>query len=778
MALTDVVAVLRANTSDFTAKIGESQAQMDKLGKSGASNFEKMGKIASTAMLGIAGAAVGVAVASTDLALKYQSTTTSIAANADISVKAAGKITSAFLDTAGKTVFSAQQIGTAYSTVAGQLGATEGHALNAKQAMTVMSAAMDLAEGSGTDLGTATTTLAATMQAYAMKAQDAGLVSDVLFNTSRALGTGINSVGGEFQKLHSTLGIVTPDIGQLGGILIDLTEHGETGRKALSAVNTSMNGLLVPTKAAAQAQQLFGLNFQTSTGQFVGFSGMISELQPKLAGLTQEQQLAVLKSIGLGTANKALLSSILAGPAAFDKATAAAAQQGAAHAAAAKQSQTFAHQLETLKAAAEDEGIKIGQKLIPVLESLMKVVVQVIDWMSKHRAIVEIVAIALGVTLVAGYAAATIAAMTFWTAATGGIILLVAAIGLGVAYIVTHWKQCWTDVKNWFDDALKFLRSGFGTLALLILGPFAPLAMLALHWQAVWSSIRAVTNDVWHALHNDVFAPLVNFFTLTIPHALQVFVSFFTAIPGTLLNVWDDAINGLHAAWSGVANWVHSNVIQPVVNFFTAIPGTIAHVWSDVVNALHTAWSDVSNWVSSNVIQPTVQFFTGLPGKVGSVLVGFFGTAFSSLLNVGGWLEEKVWSPMVSFWSGLPARIGKAVGNLLGDITGSVTGTIGKALSVVGLAVGGIVTSPTLAVIGEGGGPEAVLPLNDPARMAQILAQIPSHMAGGAGAMPSAPAVGASPAAPTVNVYVANAPTPAQIAAEVAWALRTMPGAA
>ncbi|MFK9780983.1 hypothetical protein ACJEM9_24705, partial [Escherichia coli] len=56
----------------------------------------------------------------------------------------------------------------------------------------------------------------------------------------------------------------------------------------------------------------------------------------------------------------------------------------------------------------------------------------------------------------------------------------------------------------------------------------------------------------------------------------------------------------------------------------------------------------------------------------------------------------------------------KSAGSAIWDaIKSSVpgSGVIGSALSAIGLADGGIVTSPTLAMIGEAGYPEAVIPL-------------------------------------------------------------------
>jgi hypothetical protein len=72
---------------------------------------------------------------------------------------------------------------------------------------------------------------------------------------------------------------------------------------------------------------------------------------------------------------------------------------------------------------------------------------------------------------------------TGWAA----VILIAFVLIAAAAYELTkHWKQVWTDIKNWFDDAMRFLRSGFGTLILLILGPIGALAILALHWQQIW----------------------------------------------------------------------------------------------------------------------------------------------------------------------------------------------------------------------------------------------------------------------------------------------------
>ncbi len=116
---------------------------------------------------------VGFGIAGVKAATSFEAATTSIAANANISVAAAKKISDAFLNTAGHTIYSAQQIATAYAGVAGVLGALNGKALTAAQSQKFMAAAMDLAEASGVQLGAATEAIAKTMQAYHLQVAQA-----------------------------------------------------------------------------------------------------------------------------------------------------------------------------------------------------------------------------------------------------------------------------------------------------------------------------------------------------------------------------------------------------------------------------------------------------------------------------------------------------------------------------------------------------------------------------------------------------------------------------
>jgi len=110
------------------------------------------------------------------------------------------------------------------------------------------------------------------------------------------------------------------------------------------------------------------------------------------------------------------------------------------------------------------------------------------------------------------------------------------------------------------------------------------------------------------------------------------------------------------------------------------------------------AWSPVgmivSNW------DAIVGFFKSVPGKIGSALSG-----------VGNALKNAFRGPFNSiagFWN-------RSVGSLRFSVPDWVPGVGGKGWGfpkIPMLATGAVVTSATLAMIGEGNEPEAVLPLS------------------------------------------------------------------
>lgn len=158
------------------------------------------------------------------------------------------------------------------------------------------------------------------------------------------------------------------------------------------------------------------------------------------------------------------------------------------------------------------------------------------------------------------------------------------------------------------------------------------------------------------------------------------------------------------AAWEGI-----KTAALTVVRWFqTYVWPTLQKVIGFVIGyykLLWTVFSTVVKWIIEKGVS-LVGWFKDLPGKVSSAVSGLWDgikTAFRNALNwiIRAWNSFRLQFPSFDFdWNGpLPG----------GEIT--VGGWTVDTPNIPLLANGGIVTRPTLALIGEAG-PEAVVPLS------------------------------------------------------------------
>lgn len=219
---------------------------------------------------------------------------------------------------------------------------------------------------------------------------------------------------------------------------------------------------------------------------------------------------------------------------------------------------------------------------------------------------------------------------------------------------------------------------------------------------------------------------------------------------------WDAIVN----IFSGIGEWfsgVFQGAWDAIVNIFTPIGSWFGQRWADVTSALANigAWfTDMFQkaWTGlTNIFSKLGLWFGERWADVTSVLANvssWFGNMFTSAYNavknafssIGGFFSG-VWSTVQSIFVNAGQKVGSAVGGafksavnaVLGTIENVVNGFIGMINGVLGvvrnlpglgwvgsvstvslprLARGGIVDSPTIAMIGEAG-KEAVVPLEN-----------------------------------------------------------------
>lgn len=234
-------------------------------------------------------------------------------------------------------------------------------------------------------------------------------------------------------------------------------------------------------------------------------------------------------------------------------------------------------------------------------------------------------------------------------------------------------------------------------------------------------------------------------------------ISLYNQVSEWVQKAWDFIIE----LWSTIAGWFDTNVIQPIATLFSNLWTGIKTVFSTVntwfgekftaaKTAVTTAWSSITSWFS--------QKWTAIKNVFSSVGTWFgekFGAAWTAIKNkFSSWASfwGGLWTTIKNKFTNIGTNIANAIGgavksgingvislieNTINSAIGLINGAINlinklpgvnvskvSKLSLPRLAQGGVVTSATVAEIGENGA-EAVVPL---AKNKQWIAAVASDM--------------------------------------------------
>jgi phage-related protein len=626
MGLADVVAIFRADSSQFTAKLGEMNVEMDKLGKSGASNFEKMGSMGGAALMGIGAAAVGVGIVAVDLAEKFDVAHASLMA----AFTAAG-------------ISAAQAKGpiSAVDSAMEKFGYTNAETEGAVSKLVVAHQPLNKIMGD--------TTLAANIAAQ----RHTDLSTAMTIVTKAAEG----NVGA-----LKRMGIDLP-IAAGGAAKVTAAQNG------LASAQDKVNAILLKTPDAMNPASKAHAAYEAAIGKVAAAHQKLTDAQT--AGGTILEQLS-----------------------------------GRFSGQAASAADTFGGKLKVAKAMAEDLGAKLGEKLIPVLENLMKKIEGVVTWFEKHKAVAEAVGIAVVVAvgaMIVAWAAGAIAAMAFWTAASGGIVILVAALAIGIAWIVTHWSTIaaffvgiWNDVKNAFTTAWNAIASFLsGIWSAITSGIHTAWSTIANFFTGLWATIIGAIHTAWSTVANfftGLWTTISGAITAAWNHEVSFFTGIWTTISAAITAAWNAIASFFTGIWTTIsgaieAAWNHevaffagiwTTISSAISSAWNAIVGVFTGVWSTISSGITTAWNAVVSFLSGTwskisgditaAWNAIVDFFSGIPGKIKA----FFSDAISWLIQAGTDILTGLWNAVKAAWTAL------------GDIGNTVKGWITAGLSAAG----------------------------------------------------------------------------------------------
>jgi phage-related protein len=211
------------------------------------------------------------------------------------------------------------------------------------------------------------------------------------------------------------------------------------------------------------------------------------------------------------------------------------------------------------------------------------------------------------------------------------------------------------------------------------------------------------------------FRALADFFMV---YVWPIITTAFDAINSVVQNFWDvimsvyDLVRALFSGdfkevWFKFRDMI-GEVLQFVVDLFVMLPLKIWDAARPLIGKFALIVSDFAVFLVGKI----VKLIQSIPDQIVEFISGIATDILNIGKDIGGWIIDG----LVAAIKGAAGAVADAVRAIIpdvGSIASGVAGSVGgwfKGL-VPGLATGGIVTSPTLALIGEAG-PEAVVPLD------------------------------------------------------------------
>jgi len=320
---------------------------------------------------------------------------------------------------------------------------------------------------------------------------------------------------------------------------------------------------------------------------------------------------------------------------------------------AANASKTLGGQVGALKAQTEDLFKNIGMKLVPILQKMVHWIVQSIKWFGEHKT----------------------AAMIFGTFV--GVVL----VGLIGAYISSLIKAGYTQLKTFAQDIAKgviWVATKLAQYAMVAGAAVVSAATTAIAWITANAAMILATGGI--ILVIGLLVAAVIYLKNHWREVLEKIKAFLHAAADWIKARFKALIDFFHNIWNSLIG-----VVKKVFEFIGKVVSTYVNVWKGIFKAVGDAFMAIWNGLSGGV-KAAFDF-------VGGIIKGY--------LNI---------------WIGLINFLIRAIDKIHFKIPDYVPVVGGKEFGInlpeiPAFAKGGIVTAPTVGLIGEAG-PEAIIPLS------------------------------------------------------------------
>jgi TP901 family phage tail tape measure protein len=631
--------------------------------------------------------------------------------------------------------------------------------LSVEQSMAAAQGVLQLAAAGGLSEAQAAEIAANALNAFGLSGEKATDVADLLAAAANASSADVGDLADALKMSSSVFAAAGMPLEELVAAIGQMANAGIKGSDAGTSLKQMLLSLQAPSDKARQLMADLGITIYDTQGQMLPLPQIIDQFSTRLAGLSQEQRNAALATIFGSDAVRAANIVLMAGADAHAQMLQAVTRQGAAADLATARMKGLGGAIEGLKSQIETVLLSAAQPFLGTLEGWVRGLADLVPRIAAIDPALRTAALAFAAVL-----AAAGPALVVFGAVSAAIGFLLSPIGLvviAIAALAAAWATNFGGIRDLTASVLTAVSNAIQTVIRFV-SPFIQreIGVVVGWWQANWPLIqrtvetvmttihRVVTNvltgvqQIWQT-HGTTITAIVQsawiIITTTIDTALKLVLNLMTlvmqVITGDWRGAWTTIQTILRTVWDGIVAIVKATLTGLVALLALAWAGIKAaaqSTWSSITADVGRAWDTLKAVVGASaswIVTTLAKAWSSVASTAGSAWRGVADTIagiWSGLVNtVRGHLNRLIdaLNGLVRGWNALQFRIPGFSVDLpavdvpgVGRVGGGRLGWDGLSVSVPNLATiprlaeGGIVTRPTIAMIGEAG-PEAVVPL-------------------------------------------------------------------
>ena len=630
---------------------------------------EAVGKKFMVASTVAAGALVGV----TTEAINFETAWTGVTKTVDGTDEQLEKIRQGLLDLSQQTGSSAEEIA-GVAEAAGQLGVKTENILDFTETMVRLGDSTNL---SAEEAASAIAQLYNVMGADINTVDQFGSALVTLGNNSATTEADILNMATRIASSGSQIGLTEQEVLALAATLSSVGMEAEAGGSAISAIMTQIDkDVATGSDTLATWASTAGM----SVGQFRDLwqKDAMSAIQAVIGGMGDakaggENLNLILEELGITSLRQTDTMKRLSNAAelmgtSVDLSNEAWAENTSLVEESDKRYETTASKMQQLKNTITELCVNLGDILLPIVQGVTDKIKSFADWL----------------TNLSPAAQKVVLAVTALVAALGPVLITVGKLISSVGSIMTLAPQI-VSILGTIKTALSGLFTLISTNPVIAIITAVIAAVVLLYNNCEW--FRDAVNAIWAKIKEvavAVFNVLVEFFTVTIPDAINTVARFFTE---TLPNAFNTVVDWIKTNWQGLLLLI----VNPVAGIFkllydncegfrtkvNAILTAVKQGFSNFVAFLQSIPSRVAEFVTN-----VIAFIQQLPYKIGYFLGSVIGKVASWVVNMVAKAKQagsQFVSSVVSFVQQLPGKVASFLSSVISKVTSWASNMISKA---------------------------------------------------------------------------------------------------